>query len=140
MEMVHDHDIVRVDSKGRITVPLRVREELGLQSGTYVTVKLEREEKRASISLFAGPDAHLVELHLKIPDRPGALARAAKVLGDANLDLMMSSSRTIKKGDLAEWIVVADASQSGVPLEEVKKKILESRAVIALEVKEFATE
>ncbi|MEJ5292901.1 MAG: ACT domain-containing protein [Candidatus Methanosuratincola sp.] len=138
--MVHDHNIVRVDSKGRITVPLKIREELGLQSGTYVTVKLEREEKRAAISLFAGPDAHLVELHLKIPDRPGALARAAKVLGDANLDLMMSSSRTIKKGDLAEWIVVADASQSGIPLDDVKKKILESRAVIALEVKEFSAE
>lgn len=140
MKMPHDHGIVRVDSKGRITVPSRIREELGLQSGTYVMVRLEREEKRALISLFAGPDARLVELRIKIPDRPGALARAAKVLGDANLDLMMSSSRTLKKGDLAEWTVVADISQSGASLEEIKRRIMDSKAVLEIEAEEFSME
>ncbi|MDI9644132.1 MAG: ACT domain-containing protein [Candidatus Verstraetearchaeota archaeon] len=137
---LHDYEIVRVDSKGRITIPSKIREELGLQSGTYVTVRLERGENRAILSLFSGPDSRLIELHLMMPDRPGALARAAKVLGDANIDLLLSSSRTIRKGDLAEWVVVADASHANGSVDEVKKKILESQAAIEVDIKEFSME
>jgi len=132
-----EQEIVRVDSKGRITIPARMREELELQEGTYAVVRFDRESKQINVSLFAGAKAKLVELKLKMSDRPGALARAARTLSELNLDLMTSSSRTIKKGDLAEWIVIADISQSNKSLEEIKSKILGNHDANEVEINEM---
>ena len=130
-------EIVRVDSKGRVTIPARMREELGLQEGTYAVIRLERNDRNVLVSLFAGAKARLVEIRLKIPDRPGALARAARTLSELNLDLMMSSSRTLKKGDAAEWVAIADISQSNKPIEDIKSKIIENRDANEVEIKEL---
>jgi len=135
--MAHEQEIMRIDSKGRVTIPAHMREELGMKEGSYATVRIDREDRSVTVSLFAGAHARLVEMKLKIPDRPGALARAARTLSEMNLDLMTSSSRTVKKGDLAEWIVVADVGQSGMTMEEIKRKILGNRDAMAVEVKEL---
>jgi AbrB family looped-hinge helix DNA binding protein len=135
--MVHEQEIMRVDSKGRVTIPARMREELGMKEGSYAVVRIDREDRNVTVGLFAGAHARLVEMKLKIPDRPGALARAARTLSEMNLDLMTSSSRTLKKGDVAEWVVVADVGESGMTIEEVKRRILGNRDAMAVEVKEF---
>jgi hypothetical protein len=72
-----------------------------------------------------------------IPDRPGALARAARALGDLNVDLLSSNSRTIKKGEVAEWVVVADVGQLKSSIEDVKKSLIMSRDAISVEVREL---
>jgi len=135
--MAHEQEIMRIDSKGRVTIPAHMREELGMKEGSYAAVRIDREGRSVMISLFAGAHAKLVEMRLKIPDRPGALARAARTLSEMNLDLMTSSSRTLKKGDVAEWVVVADVGQSGMTIEEIRRKILGNRDAMAVEVKEM---
>jgi AbrB family looped-hinge helix DNA binding protein len=135
--MAHEQEIMRIDSKGRVTIPAHMREELGMKEGSYAAVRIDREDRSVMVSLFAGAHAKLVEMKLRIPDRPGALARAARTLSEMNLDLMTSSSRTVKKGDLAEWVVVADVGQSGMTTEEIKRKILGNRDAMAVEVKEL---
>jgi len=135
--MAHEQEIMRIDSKGRVTIPAHMREELGMKEGSYAAVRIDREDRSVMLSLFAGAHAKLVEMKLKIPDRPGALARAARTLSEMNLDLMTSSSRTLKKGDVAEWVVVADVGQSGMTMEEIKRKILGNRDAMAVEVKEL---
>ena len=114
-----------------------MREELGMQEGTYAVIRLERNDRSIIINLFAGAKAKLVEMKFKIPDRPGALARVARTLSELNLDLMMSSSRTLKKGDAAEWIVIADVSQAGRSIEEIKTKIIDNRDATAVDIKEM---
>ncbi|MBM5805752.1 MAG: ACT domain-containing protein [Candidatus Verstraetearchaeota archaeon] len=135
--MAHEQEIMRIDSKGRVTIPAHMREELGMKEGSYTAVRIDREDRSVAVSLFAGAHARLVEMKLKIPDRPGALARVARTLSEMNLDLMTSSSRTVKKGDLAEWVVVADVGQSGMTIEEIRRKILGNRDAMAVEVKEL---
>ncbi|HRU80915.1 MAG TPA: ACT domain-containing protein, partial [Candidatus Methanomethylicus sp.] len=88
--------------------------------------------------LFAGADARLIEMRLKIPDRPGALARVARTLSELNIDLVMSSSRTIKKGDSAEWVVIADFSQNDKTPKEISKKIIENRDATSVEFREMS--
>lgn len=136
--MAHNEEIIRVDSKGRVTIPSRIREELGMQEGSYVSVRANKDDKCAIIGLFAGAKARLVEMTLRIPDRPGALARAARALSELNIDLMMSSSRTLKKGDVAEWVVVADISGVRLPLQEIRERLLASRAAASVEMKEMS--
>ncbi len=136
--MAHDRDIVRIDSKGRVTIPAHIREELGMQEGSYAVAQMDREAKAVTVSLFAGSRAKLIEMSLKIPDRPGALARAARTLSELNIDLMMSSSRTIRKGDCAEWVVIADISQNGKTPQEISKIIIDNRDATEVEFREMS--
>ncbi len=136
--MAHEREVVRVDSKGRVTIPAHIREELGMNEGSYAIAQMDRDAKAVTVSLFAGANARLVEMRLKIPDRPGALARVAKTLSELNIDLIMSSSRTIKKGDSAEWIVIADFSQNERSPKEISKKIIENRDATSVEFREMS--
>lgn len=136
--MAHEQEIVRVDSKGRVTVPSHMRGELGMQEGAYAAVKINREDRSVSISLFAGAKARLVEITMRITDRPGALARVARTLSEMSVDLLSSTSRTMKKGELAEWVVIADFGQSGRGPEEVKKRVLENRDALSVDVRSLS--
>jgi bifunctional DNA-binding transcriptional regulator/antitoxin component of YhaV-PrlF toxin-antitoxin module len=136
--MAHEREVVRVDSKGRVTIPAHIREELGMHEGAYAIAQMDHDAKAVTVSLFAGADARLIEMRLKIPDRPGALARVARTLSELNIDLVMSSSRTIKKGDSAEWVVIADFSQNEKTPKEISKKIIENRDAASVEFREMS--
>jgi AbrB family looped-hinge helix DNA binding protein len=132
-------EIVRIDSRGRVTLPSALRESIGLSEGMYVMLIAEIEEKQVRIIPFADPEAKLVEFHLAIRDAPGALAKAASVLAENNVDLLSTTSRTLKRGELAEWIVVADISKCKCKLMELREKILDRKAAEKIEVKEIST-
>jgi AbrB family looped-hinge helix DNA binding protein len=136
--MAHQQEIVRVDSKGRVTIPAYMREELGMHDGSYASVRIDRESQTISVGLFAGPGAKLVQMKMVISDRPGALARIARTLSELNLDLLISNSRTIRKGELAEWVVVADFAGSAMTIEDVKRKLLANKDATVVETKEMA--
>lgn len=132
--MAHDQEIVRVDSKGRVTIPAYMRGDLGMREGAFTAVRINREERVLTIGLFAGAKAKLVEMRMRIQDRPGALARVARTLSELSVDLLSSTSRTLKKGELAEWVVIADFSQTTKTPEEIKKRVLENRDAIVVDV------
>jgi AbrB family looped-hinge helix DNA binding protein len=132
-------EIVRIDSRGRVTLPSTLRESIGLSEGMYVMLIAEIEEKQVRIIPFADPEAKLVEFHLAIRDAPGALAKAASVLAENNVDLLSTTSRTLKRGELAEWIVVADISKCKCKLMELREKILDRKAAEKIEIKEIST-
>ena len=136
--MAHDQEIVRVDSKGRVTIPAYMRGDLGMREGAYTSVRINREENTLTIGLFAGAKAKLVEIRIRIQDRPGALARVARTLSELSVDLLSSTSRTLKKGDLAEWVVVADFSQSSKSPEDIKKRVLENKDALFIDFKQLS--
>jgi AbrB family looped-hinge helix DNA binding protein len=136
--MAHDQEIVRVDSKGRVTIPAYMRGDLGMREGAYTAVRINRDERTLTIGLFAGAKAKLVEIRMRIQDRPGALARVARTLSELSVDLLSSTSRTLKKGELAEWVVIADFSQSAKDPEEIRKRVLENKDAIVVEVKSLS--
>jgi len=126
-------EIVRIDSRGRVTMPAHLREAVKLSEGMYVMLVAELEEKEVRILPFADPQAQLVELRITFSDMPGALAKAASILAEAGVDLLSSESRTLRRGKSAEWVVVADVSGCRCKLEELERKIVEGGA--AKEVK-----
>jgi len=136
--MVNDQEIVRVDSKGRVTIPAYMRGDLGIREGAYAAIRINREERAISIGLFAGAKAKLVEVRMRIQDRPGALARVARTLSELSVDLLSSTSRTMKKGELAEWVVIADFSQSSRDPEEIRRRVLENKDAIAVDLRHLS--
>ncbi|MEM2994842.1 MAG: ACT domain-containing protein [Candidatus Bathyarchaeia archaeon] len=130
-------EIVRIDNRGRLTLPSSIRELMGFSEGMYVMLIAETEEKHVRIIPFADSKAKLVEIHFALADVPGALAQIASVLAENNVDLLSTASRTLKRGETAEWTVIADISKCKCSIEELKKNLLDKKAVEKMTVKRF---
>jgi AbrB family looped-hinge helix DNA binding protein len=128
-------EIVRIDTRGRLTLPSSIRDVMGFSEGMYVMLIAETEEKHVRIVPFADPEAKLVEFHFALSDVPGALAKIASILAENNVDLLSTASRTLKRGELAEWSVIADISKCKCTLKELKKKILDRKVVEKMTLK-----
>lgn len=121
-------EIVRIDSRGRITMPSSIRDAVRLSEGMYVILIADLDEKHVRIIPFADPEAKLVEFCITFPDVPGALAKAAAVLAREGVDLLSSESRTLRRGESAEWVIIADVSRCKCKLEEFEQKFVEEGA------------
>ena len=117
-------EIVRVDSRGRITMPSSIRDAVRLAEGMYVMLIADLDEKEIRITPFADPEAKLVELSITFSDIPGALAKAAGILATQGVDLLSSESRTLRRGKSAEWVIIADISRCKCTLKELEEKIV----------------
>ena len=116
-------EIVRIDSRGRVTIPSSIREAVRLSEGMYVMLIADLDKKEVRIAPFADPEAKLVELSITFSDVPGALAKSASILADEGVDLLSSESLTLRRGKSAEWVIVADVSRCKCTLKELEKKI-----------------
>lgn len=130
-------EIVRIDSRGRVTMPSSIRDALKFSEGMYVMLIANLDNKEVRIVPFADPEAKLVEFRITFKDVLGALARAAAVLAENGVDLLSSESRTLQRGESAEWFAIADVSRCKCKLEELKQKILKEGAVKMVEYRSF---
>lgn len=117
-------EIVRIDSRGRITMPSPIREAIRFSEGMYVLLIADLDKKVIRVVPFADPEAKLVEISITLSDIPGALAKSANILADEGVDLLSSESRTLRRGKTAEWIVIADVSRCKCSLTDLEAKIV----------------
>ncbi len=117
-------ELVKVDSKGRITIPLTIREALGIHEGMNVLLIADLDEKKIFISPI--PDkARLMELNIMVDDRPGVVAEISKVLADHGVDIIALKCVVIKRGVTGECYIVVDLSKSLITGSNELKNILE---------------
>jgi AbrB family looped-hinge helix DNA binding protein len=119
-------EIVRVDSRGRITMPSSLRDAMGIAEGMRVMLIGELDKKEIRIIPFADPEAKLIEISVTLSDVRGALAKVATILAKNKIDLLKSESRTLRRGKTAEWVVIADVSQSEISKDEICRKLVSS--------------
>ena len=130
-------EIVRVDSRGRITMPSSFREAVKLSEGMYVMLIADLDKKEVRIAPFADPEARLMEFTITFSDTPGALAKAANILAKQGVDLLSSESRTLRRGKTAEWIIIADVSRCKCALKEIEKQIIEEGSAEEVRLKSY---
>jgi AbrB family looped-hinge helix DNA binding protein len=130
-------EIVRIDSRGRVTMPSFIRDAVRLSEGMYVMLIAHLDEKEVRIVPFADPEAKLIEFRITFADVPGALAKAADVLAKQGVDLLSSESRTLRRGQSAEWIIIADVSKSKCRLEKLERKLVEEGAAKEVKLRSF---
>jgi AbrB family looped-hinge helix DNA binding protein len=116
-------EIVKVDSKGRITIPLTIREALDIREGMTVLLIADKERKEIIVSPI--PErAKLVELTFRVEDRPGVLAEITRVLADHGIDIVATKCIVLKRGELGECYMVVDLSRSLITDPSQLEKIL----------------
>jgi len=130
-------EIVRVDAKGRIIIPMNFRQIFGLREGMYVQLNADLDEKELQIMPFADPNARLTEFRITLTDKPGALAEAAQALAEANVNLLSTESRTTKKDENAEWIAIGDVSKVNVDLDALKRRLSGLRKIKGVSLRQL---
>jgi len=130
-------EIVRIDSRGRVTMPSSIRDALRLSEGMYVILIADVDRKEVRIVPFADPEARLVEFRITFADVPGALAKAAALLAREGVDLLSSESRTLRRGESAEWVAIADVSNCKCRLDELERKVVEEAAAKEVKLRSF---
>lgn len=115
---------IKVDSKGRIIIPNSFREALGIKFGENIEAHLDKENER--IMLFP-IEKKTKKIVMTFGDEPGTLAKAAGILAKNNVDLVYTSSRSIKRRKEAEWEVIADFSNTNV--EKLKTDLRNEKGV-----------
>ncbi len=118
-------EIAKLDSKGRILIPASFRAALRLGEDSEVLAHLD--EMNAAITLTPVGGQGLVSMTIGLSDAPGSLARTAKVLADEGVDLVSSESRSMHRGQNAEWRVLASADSLG-DLARLKRRLMDAGA------------
>lgn len=130
-------EIVRIDSRGRVTMPSSIRDAVGLSEGMHVMLIAHLDKKEVQIVPFADPKAKLIEFRVTFADVPGALAKAADILAKQGVDLLSSESRTLRRGQSAEWVIVADVSKCKCELQKLEQKVVEEGAAKEVNMRSF---
>ncbi len=119
-------EITKVDSKGRITIPLVIREALDVREGMSIVI-IANVEKKEIVLTPLPRESRLLEVMFEIVDRPGSLAEVTSELAKTGVDLVLTKCTTIKRGEVAECSIVIDISKSIIAsvkeLEELLAKI-----------------
>jgi len=116
-----------LDKKGRVLIPLPLREAVGMGSGEKVLISVDS----ASKTLLVQPahEKKLLSLQIELADRPGALAKAALTLYDLGVDLVSTHSRSSRRGEAAHWQV--ECNPKGVSASEIKGALSKAGAKLA---------
>ncbi|MBN1328903.1 MAG: hypothetical protein JXA54_05465 [Candidatus Heimdallarchaeota archaeon] len=117
------NEIIRVNEKGEICIPQNIRDLVGIVEGMHVIIRADIEKRLIQIMPFTADEVDLVEFKITLTDIPGALAKCATFLSNYNINLVASEARTIQKGELAEWIVIADISKSKCNIRDLCKQL-----------------
>lgn len=117
------YDFTTMDSKSRITIPMKIRKVLGLSEGMRFIIIANTLRKEIKIIPLVELQAKVYRLRIVMLDRPGVLAKAASLLAEENVDLLMTESRTIRRGELAEWVIMADLSNCKLDISELIGRI-----------------
>ncbi len=128
-------ELVRMDSRGRVIIPLTVRDAFNLREGMYMMLVADLEGREVKLLPFADPSAKLAEVRVTLGDIPGALAKVAGVLARCNVDLLSTRSRTLHRGERAEWHAIVDISKYKGKVEELKERIIKEGEAKEVEIR-----
>jgi AbrB family looped-hinge helix DNA binding protein len=104
-------ETVKVDSKGRVTIPSAIRELFDIREGMYLLMIADKNSKE--IKLVPIPiTAQLIKLRLIVEDRMGVLADITKFLASKNVDIISSKCIVLKREELGECEMIIDISRS----------------------------
>ena len=124
-------NIVKVDSKGRILLPVQFRDNMGVAEGTEMIIVPDEDGGHFKI-LPISKDA-TAELRLLLGDMPASLALVADALAANSFDILVSESRNMGNG-LTEWRIVVDTADQKSGVEALKDVVSNIEGVKSLDV------
>ena len=129
---MRNSNITRLDSKGRILIPIHIRRMLGANDGTEIVII--PEHNKGEVRMLPLIRDKTAEMKILMNDVPGSLAHIADSLAAHGVNIIMSESRTITRGKLAEWEVIVDISEANGSVEKLKLELEKSNYIKKVEM------
>ena len=131
--------LVKVDSKGRITIPQTIRETLGIEAGMLVAMLADTEKKEIIVSPISTEGAKIVELDVTMVDKPGALAKVTEKLSELKVDIIANRCASITRKEEGECTFIVDISQAAVDVEGLRRSLEALDIVTQVMIRQFET-
>jgi AbrB family looped-hinge helix DNA binding protein len=129
--------LVKVDSKGRITIPQTIRESLGIEAGMLVAMLADTEKKEIIVSPIMAENAKVVQIEVTMQDRPGALAKVTSKLSELKVDIIANRCTSITRREEGECTFIVDISQSSTDVEGIRKALEGLDVVTQVMIRQF---
>jgi AbrB family looped-hinge helix DNA binding protein len=129
--------LVKVDSKGRITIPQTIRESLGIEAGMLVAMLADTEKKEIIVSPIMAENAKVVQIEITMQDRPGALAKVTSKLSELKVDIIANRCTSITRREEGECTFIVDMSQSSTDVEGIRKALEGLDVVTQVMIRQF---
>ncbi len=126
-------NIVKLDSKGRILVPYHIRDHLGIAEGQELIVSDNDKRELRIFPLMKGSTAMI---RVILADKPGVLSKVINVIANNRIDILTSISKTVERGESAEWFAIVDTSQCNGAVRKIEKRLRNMSVVKKVEVEE----
>ena len=116
-------ETVKVDSKGRITIPAVIREMFNIREGMYLLMIADKNSKE--IKLVPLPiAAKLVKLSVVLEDRVGVIAELTNFLASRNIDIISTKCVVLKREELGACEMVVDINKSDISdLKQIEEEL-----------------
>ncbi|MEB3845089.1 MAG: AbrB/MazE/SpoVT family DNA-binding domain-containing protein [Desulfurococcales archaeon] len=131
--------LVKVDSKGRITIPQPLREALGIDTGMYVVLLADVERGEILVSPVASRSHNIYEFEIEFKDEPGALAKILNVFAKHNADIIASKCASIMRGETAGCTIIVDFERAKVEPDTVLRELEKLDITNIVKYKKFET-
>ncbi|MCG2881393.1 MAG: ACT domain-containing protein [Acidilobus sp.] len=129
--------LVKVDSKGRITIPQTIRESLGIEAGMLVAMLADTEKKEIIVSPIMAENAKVIQIEVTMQDRPGALAKVTSKLSELKVDIIANRCTSITRREEGECTFIVDISQSTTDVEGIRKALEGLDVVTQVMIRQF---
>lgn len=115
--MLSIEETVKVDSKGRITIPASIRELFNIKEGMYLLMIADKNTRE--IKLVPLPiAAKLVRIRVLVEDKVGVLAELTNFLANLHVDIVSTKCVVLKREELGECEMIVDVSRSTITTPE----------------------
>jgi AbrB family looped-hinge helix DNA binding protein len=131
------YEVVLMDSKGRVLIPAKIRSLLNIREGMKFMVVGDVERNEIKLIPLVESTSLVYKVRIIMRDEIGALSSVINVIARNKIDLLLTHSRTIRRGDTAEWIAIVDFSQATKSVEEVVEEIRSLKQVVDVEIKKM---
>ena len=131
------YEFAVIDSKGRIVIPATIRKALNISDGMRIILIADLDNREIRIIPLADVYAEVYQLRIMMDDKPGVLAKVASILSENRVDLLLTESRTIKRGLSAEWNIIADFTECKIGADKLIDSIKKLDFVREVEVKKI---
>ncbi|MBI2583850.1 MAG: hypothetical protein HYW25_04235 [Candidatus Aenigmarchaeota archaeon] len=101
-------NIVKVDSKGRVLIPYHVRELNNINDGSEFVILSTHTGEVRLMPMLKGKCADIKVVHV---DDPSTLAKITNIMARHSIGIVMSQSKALERGYLAEWNALIDISR-----------------------------
>lgn len=113
--------LAKLDTKGRILIPSRMRKKMCITPDTELVLMPERDWKGIRMMPISNKDA--AKCTVLLSNSPADLSSVMEVLSTLNVEVVMSESKNYLGNGTSEWTFILDTRQSREGLPSLEERL-----------------